>query len=92
MKDYLTWFNNKAEVYGDKWDGSDLAPKFIKAFNTGERIRVKVYGEVKTGTVGVTSGWKPVFLLMHNKRCTGSSTLLTHDVTFTTEKVGRYEY
>lgn len=48
-------------------------------------------GEVKTGTVGVTSGWKPVFLLMARRNCIGSSTVLTHNVEFTTEKVSHYQ-
>jgi len=90
MRDYMNWFNQKAIEHGAKWDPSDLSMKFVKAFNTGERIRVKVYGEVKTGTVGVTTGWKPVFLLMARKNCFGSSVLLTHDVEFTTEPVTRY--
>lgn len=89
MRDFIAWSANKSREHGSKWDPSDLSMKFVKAFNTGERIRVKMYGEVMTGTVGVTTGWKPVFLLMRRSNAIGSSYLLTHEVSFTDEKIAR---
>jgi len=78
--------NRKAVEYGGKFDPSDLHPQFVQAFNSGERIGIdfvndkgEVY-ETKRGTIGVTTGWKPVFLLMLTKRSTGSVyTLGKHD-------------
>jgi hypothetical protein len=65
----------KAE-HGDKFDASDLYPNFIWHFNAGRNRRVKVAfadGRVKWGTIGVTTGWKPCFLLLHNRYSRGSS-------------------
>lgn len=68
-----------------KFDSSDLSEKFIPYFESQERIEVKFSGEVegneiKRGTVGVTTGPKPVFILMLTKRSLGSSYILTnHD-------------
>ena len=68
--------------YGAKFDPSGLADKYVGYYNSGERITVgfvdgdgQVF-EVKTGTVGVTGGHKPSFMLMLTKRSTGSSYLL----------------
>lgn len=70
----------KAE-YGTKFDASDLAPQFIKYYENQERIEVEFpYGRER-GRVGVTTGWKPVFLLMHRVSDSGSSsTLRENDV------------
>ena len=74
----------------DKFDSSDLDQRFIAAYNDGQRIRVKFpWGEVKTGRVGVTTGWKPVFLLIRNRNQICSSDLLRNDVIFTSEKCTR---
>lgn len=69
----------KQKEYGDKFDKSDLNTDFIYAFESGERVSVQfkdnngeVY-ETKRGTIGITTGWKPVFLLMLTKRSLGSS-------------------
>lgn len=62
--------------YGDKFDDSDLDRRFVGAFNTGARIKVTCYGETLTGTVGVTTGWRPAFLLMRTARSRGSSVIL----------------
>lgn len=71
-------------------DYGDLPERFKYAYKTGERIRVKFpWGEVKTGTVGLTTGWKPAFLLIARRNSHGSSDILSHDVVFTTEKITR---
>ena len=63
--------------HGNLFDPSDLAIKFIPYFENGQRIKVKTpYEGIKFGTVGVTCGWKPVFLLMHDSRAIGSSQTL----------------
>ena len=86
---YQDFLERKRKEYGDKFDTSELALQFVHAFNDQQRIRVKFpWGEVKTGIVGITGGWRPVFLLIRNKNQVGSSDILTHDVLFTTEKCG----
>ena len=60
-----------------KFSTVSLAEQFIPAFNSGKRIRVRFStGEVLSGTVGMTGGWKPSFLLMLTSRSIGSSWLL----------------
>jgi len=80
--------------YGSKFDVRDLHEQFIPYFNSGERIRVRttfVGGEVweRTGTVGVTTGWKPAFLLMHRITDIGSSDLLSRNAQVVAVKRGR---
>ncbi len=69
----------KTTQYGDKFDASDLNPNCVSHYNAGELRRVKVRfrdGEERWGRVGVTTGWKPCFLLMHNRRAVGSGNLI----------------
>lgn len=77
MNKYDEFIQRKRLEYGDKFDSSDLNTLFIGAFNSQERITVLFqYGEsteVKRGRIGVTTGWKPCFLLMLTKRSIGSS-------------------
>lgn len=68
----------KKREYGDKFDSSALAKKFIPYYNSGERIAVDFgNGVVKRGRVGATTGWKPVFLLVLTTRSMGSSYTLS---------------
>lgn len=70
-----SYLRSKLLKHGDKFDSSKLAPQFWPFFRTGTRIRVN-FGyrladgswEELTGTVGITTGWRPTFLLM--RRCT----------------------
>lgn len=61
------------------FDTSELAPQFIQYFENGQRIEVETNGEIKRGRVGVTTGWKPVFLLMLRRSDRGSSWVLGKD-------------
>ena len=62
---------------GKKFSSKNLAKQFIQYWESGEKIKVKFsYDEIKTGTVGITTGWSPVFLLMLTSRSKGSSTTL----------------
>ena len=64
----------KEHEYGERFDPSHLSSKFVRYFNSGERIKVRtIFGETLTGTIGVTTGWRPVFLLMRSVRAHGSS-------------------
>ena len=63
----------KTKEYGDKFDTSDLNPSFIPYFRTGQRVEVEFdYGKVVRGFIGVTTGWKPVFLLLRTRRSISS--------------------
>jgi len=68
----------KKEEYGDKFNDKDLAKKFISYYNNGYKIKVKFGDEIITGRVGITTGWKPVFLLIRTERSIGSSYTLSN--------------
>lgn len=79
MTRFEEYIERKRAQYGDKFDETDLLPQFRPFFDSGERIRVSTQYEepyVRTGTVGVTTGWRPAFLLMHRSNAHGSSDLL----------------
>jgi hypothetical protein len=66
----------KGTEHGAKFSIEDLADKFIPYYNSGERIKVRVGSSIYHGTVGVTTGWKPCFLLMTRRTAIGSSICL----------------
>lgn len=69
----------KQIAYGKRFDDSDLVHKFIPFYESGQRIEVDFgYGTIKRGTVGMTTGWRPVFLLMLRKDSVGSSWTLSN--------------
>lgn len=81
FENYLT---RKRNSYGSQFDSSDLIPEFIKYFESGERVKVEwkfgdKYTEVLTGTIGITTGYKPVFLLMRTKKSIGSPYVIYKD-------------
>jgi hypothetical protein len=77
-RNFNDFLNRKHAEYADKFDDSDLSKQFVPYYNNQKRIKVQFYGEeIKTGTVGVTTGWKPTFLLMLRKNSSGSSYLLS---------------
>ncbi len=57
---------------GKTFDPSGLAAQFVRYFENGQRVEVETCGEVKRGRVGVTTGWKPVFILMLRRSDCGS--------------------
>lgn len=72
-------------------DNSDLNPAFHRYYRKDIRIEVAFRSpdgseyERKRGTIGKTTGWKPVYLLMLTRRSSGSShTIGKHD---TVEKI-----
>lgn len=69
---YDDFIARKNVEYGDKFSAGLLAPKFVAAFNHGERITVDIGGERKRGRVSVTTGWLPVFILILRKSDHGS--------------------
>ena len=80
MTNYDEMVADKKAQYEGKFDPSDLDPRFVQYFNSGERIRVETTDgdavDVRTGTVGVTTGWRPAFLLIHRSDALGSINLL----------------
>jgi hypothetical protein len=77
MTEYESMLCNRKRQYGDKFDPSELDPRFSNLLHTNKRTSVRFDPEtIKTGTVGITTGWKPVFLLMLTKRSRGSEYIL----------------
>jgi len=77
MNSYKEYIDRKNAEYGIKFNAIDLAKKFIPYYENQERIKVKFSsGDIKSGRVGVTTGWKPVFILMLTSRSHGSSWIL----------------
>ena len=73
---------NRAKYPGYETDFSaiDNADQSIKdAFNSGERcifnFMSDTLGRFARGYVGLSTGHKPVFLLIHDRRCKGGSPL-----------------
>lgn len=90
--EYERLVQTKKSQYGSKFDASDLAPQFRRHFHTGQRLKVRnIDGRERTGTVGVTTGWKPVFILMHRSTDHGSTDVLgKYDVVVAEQVGGKY--
>ena len=71
-RNYAAYLVKKRAQYGEKFDDTNLAPQFIPLFENAMRIRVTRYDEHITGTVGITTSWKPCFLLMRTARSLSS--------------------
>jgi hypothetical protein len=79
MKNYSETIERKKREHGERFSDKDINKEFIPYFESGQRVEVsfrdgegKEY-EVKRGTIGITTGWVPVFLLMLTSRSRGSS-------------------
>ena len=87
---YSEYIHRKKHNYGYKFDDSELDKRFIPYFESGQRIKVKfIWGEELTGTIGVTTGWRPCFLLMRTTRSIGSPYVLRDSDELIAVKVGR---
>lgn len=89
-----TYFNDylarKQRVHGSKFSAAGLAAQFVPYLHSDVRIKVELRGgEIKTGTVGVTTGWRPVFILMRRSSSHGSSIVLSNDDKIIAVKRGR---
>lgn len=78
MKNYQDFIDQKTRQYGDKFDDTGLSKQFITYYENQRRIEVdfcskdgRVY-ETKRGRVGVTTEWRPRFLLVLTPRSLGS--------------------
>lgn len=82
IESFASFMARKRQQYGDRFQPGDLTPHLIPYFESQERIEVcRTYanGETYTrrGTVGVTTGWKPAFILMSRRSARGSSDVLS---------------
>ena len=89
IRNYAAYLAKKRTQYGEKFDDTDLAPQFIPFYNSGIRIRVMMFDEEITGTIGITGGWKPCFLLMRTSRSLGSVYTLRKDDTIVAVQHGK---
>lgn len=90
MNDYQEFIVRKRKEYGDKFDISNLDPRFIRYFESGQRIKVTTCDMTITGTIGVTTGWKPSFLLMRTTRSIGSCWTLGPQDTIEAVQIGKH--
>ena len=75
-RSYADLVYRRQREYGERFSEADLDKRFISFFESGERIRVFDLDQEITGTVDVTTGWKPAFLLMRRSSDMGSGILL----------------
>ena len=80
IKDYNAYIKTKEIKFNKskhEFDSSNLSKKFIPHFMENYRIQIKdKWGEIHSGYVHITTGWKPAFLLIYNHRCISSPVLL----------------
>ena len=87
---YELFLSAKKRKYGAKFDPSHLDPRFIFAFNSGERIRIlNRDGIAVTGTVAASEGCQPKFLLQRRARSKTSIYILGPNVSIVGVKGGR---
>lgn len=78
MKKDFNEFIKRRAGEDSRFDAVNLSKKFIPFYESGERIKIEFSsGIIKSGTIGITTGWKPVFILLLTKRSTGSSWTLS---------------
>jgi hypothetical protein len=79
MRNYQKYLDRKNRE--SKFDPSDLAKQFIPYYESGQRIEVEFDGwgeedKIQRGYVGVTTGWKPAFILVRKVNSLGSDMIL----------------
>lgn len=72
MRSYVEYITRSKAKHGPRFSETELDRRFRSFYETGQRIKVETCGMVLTGTVGVTTGWRPCFLLMRTSRSLGS--------------------
>lgn len=84
-RNFNQYIESKKQKYGSKFNMNDLDKRFIHYYENQKRIEVDFGYEKKRGTVGITTGWKPVFLLILTARSLGSSYILDNNCTIIRE-------
>jgi hypothetical protein len=72
MKENFNSYLSRKRYQLPNFSDESLSKQFIPYFESGERIEVETCGMILRGTIGVTTGWKPCFLLMRTKRSISS--------------------
>ncbi len=55
----------------------DVPAWVVRAYDQRQRVKVRFYGtEIKSGTIGMSTGWQPVALLILTSRSMGSSWII----------------
>jgi hypothetical protein len=72
MRNYQEMIETKKAKFSNFSD-ENLNPNFTKYYENGKRIEVDFGYETKRGTIGITTGGKPCFLLMLRRDSVGSS-------------------
>ena len=77
-RNYNAVISRRKMEYPGSFDACNLNQSFVHAFESQDRVTVEfrtadgtVY-ETKRGRIGVTTGWKPCFILMLTTRSIGS--------------------
>lgn len=66
------------KAHGEKFSDANLSNQYVLAYENNLRIQVRFEnGIVKRGRVGVTTGWKPSFILLLRSDSIGSCWMLT---------------
>lgn len=83
MTRYEETLLRKRSQFGDKFDCSELAavsPAIREAYNSRHRTRIQFPdNSTADGYVGITTGWRPAFILLYNKRSISSAIVLGPD-------------
>jgi hypothetical protein len=75
FKEYFARAKSK-EHYGSEFSSADLAPKFRKFFRTDTLVKIEVDGQVVSGKIDVSTGWKPSFVLVKSKPIRNTSRIV----------------
>ena len=87
-KKYTEYCKRKKKEYGNEFSDKDLAQQFAPYLHTKIQIVVKdTYKQTHTGFVGVTTGWRPSFLLLDSIHSCDSDFLLQHEDTIIAIKI-----
>ena len=76
MSAYQEYVKRKRTEYGDRFDDSELSSQFVPYFENQKRIEVVSVSGTRRGRVGITTGWRPTFLLMLRSTSIGSQYIL----------------
>lgn len=76
MSRYQDFLKRAKQAHGDKFDDSQLCGIYVLPYENGNRIEVMFDGVKKRGYVGITTGWRPLFILLLTRRSIGSSWIL----------------
>ena len=84
MNNFPEFCARKQREYGEKFDPIDLlsvAGSIRNLYETGYRVRLSRDNGItfQDGYIGVTTGWKPCFILLWNKRSMGGSYIIGKD-------------